>query len=226
MKHKLFPIMNVKKTTIIIITILLLLLVGCQGTTQPAPSPQPQLADPTAVPVEVVQETDAAVLLETYHAEFNAGNIDGVTALVSDDFTMSIVYGSADDPVFQGKEALAELLGSTQEDNFHLTVNDLQVAGDQITFTFSGLGNGLRQLGVGPEVGTAEATIQDDLIESITYTVDPEWVAAADAAEAALQQEAMIALIELSITHISPREAGWDKLQVHQIEFGRKANIV
>jgi hypothetical protein len=144
---------------------------------------------PTAAPVmttqPAVQSPDPMAVIQAFHSEFNAGNADSALEMLADGAVIKIVYGKSDDPVLE-KDAFREVIESSSQDHFTIDASDYQVSDGRVTFRYSGFGDGLKELGVGPEVGSAEAVIQDGKIQSITYTVDPEWVAKADAAEAAL----------------------------------------
>jgi hypothetical protein len=154
------------------------------GACQPAAPTLPVETPPELSGIDTTPG-DLIGVVETFHREFNAWNTAGIEPVTSDDVVLKIVYGTSDDPVFEGQDGLGDLVNSVRDDNFLLEIADLQAAGQQVTFTYSGIGDGLRELGVGPEVGSGTATVVDGLITSLTYTADPEWVSRADAAEAA-----------------------------------------
>jgi hypothetical protein len=177
--------MSAFRSLLAFLLLAVLILTACTPETVIPPNP-PAPTVQSVVPTQpAVESPDPVAVIQTFHSEFNAGNADGALEVLADEAVIKIVYGKSDDPVL-GKDAFREVIVSSSQDHFMIEASDYQVSDEKVTFRYSGIGDGLKELGVGPEVGSAEAVIQNGEIQSLTYTVDPEWVAKADAAEAAL----------------------------------------
>ena len=98
------------------------------------------------------QNRDSLSALQLFHTEFNTDNEDAALALMTDDIVFRIVYhNDADDPNFQGQTGVRELLESSKADHFQIEAKNYQVAGDKVTFDYSGIGDLLRELDAGAE---------------------------------------------------------------------------
>lgn len=121
------------------------------------------------------QANDAAAVVHSFHAALNAYATGEITPLVSDDFVLKIVYGGPDDVTLTGKQELLDFVEGVKQDNFQLSVSDVAVEGTRVTGKYSGDGDQIRAVGIGPEIGTVEAVVENGVLQSITYTVDPDY---------------------------------------------------
>lgn len=140
-----------------------------------------------ASPSVSAEASDPVSLVQQWVAGLDSYNADAMTKLVGDDFEMKIIYGKPDDPVISGKQGVSDLVEGCQKDKFLLTVTDLTADGNHVKGKYSGIGDDIRSKNVGPEIGTIDGIIENGLIKSLTFTVDPDFVKRYDAAAAVLQ---------------------------------------
>ena len=110
---------------------------------------------------------------------------------------------------------MRELLESSKADHFQIEAKNYQVAGDKVTFDYSGIGDSLRELGAGAEYGTGEAVMQGGRIKSLIYKADPintatidAAIAAAESAQTEEQNKTEIASSVLEFPYGNANEAG------------------
>jgi LPXTG-motif cell wall-anchored protein len=161
------------KRMLVLMTIAFLLAVG-SGMTAPRPLE--------------AQAEDPADALAAFTQAFNAYDAAAATNLVTEEFVLKIVYGTPDDPLFNGIEGLTQLVNAVRDDKFQLSVADLTVDGTRVMGTYSGEGDQIRAVGIGPEVGTIEANVENGLLTALTFTIDPEYNARFETAVAAQEQ--------------------------------------
>jgi steroid delta-isomerase-like uncharacterized protein len=190
--------MNKKGVFFMILVGLIWLLAACQQSPQTA---RPEAVEgvttvPVSDPMTPSDSTQEAIaLVQAYHDAFNAYDLNGIQALITDDFVLSINFGLEENPVFNGKEPLAELVDSVKADNWQISVSDLKADGPVVLGNYSGNGDSLSELNVGMEYGTLEAVVENGRIQSLSYVNDPRFAVASTLAEKQQIEEANLALV-------------------------------
>jgi steroid delta-isomerase-like uncharacterized protein len=146
-------------------------------------------------------------VVEKFHEALNAYDAAAVEALVTDDFSLHIVYGYGEEPLqivpggegltdpFVDRAALAGMVGEgLPADNWQMQVSNLRADAGMVSGDYSGAGDYLRSLGIGEEYGSVEAEVAGGLLRSITYTNSPVFTLAAAVAE---QRQAEAANLEI-----------------------------
>lgn len=161
-----------------------------------------------AIPPEAI---DPASVVELWTKAFNAGDADALQAVMADDIALKLVSGAPDDPTFEGKEAVLAVMASSGEDHFTLEMSSFLSDGAMLMGTYSGIGDDIRAHNVGPEIGAVEALVEEGLIKTISFIIDPEFNAAYEAADAKLQALQGLSPIEIV-------QAAYDALAAGDLE--------
>lgn len=100
--------------------------------------------------------TDPAAVLQAYFEALGAGDVEGAQALVTDDATFNILGNE-----LSGKGQIQEYNQEAVLDNPSFELSNIQVDGDQVTYT--------NRVTIGSQIFTltSEAVVQDGKIVSI-----------------------------------------------------------
>lgn len=155
------------------------------------------------------QETDPVSVIEALAEYLDAWDLDGVLSLYADDVVVTVTPGANGPPdVYNGKEEVRGWLESFSDQNFKIEYEIVSVEGDTVTLAVQTWMDTTRQLGIAPLTGTEVHVIRDGKVQSYSYTMSEESMAAFAAAMAALPetgggafpiQELMLVLGGLSV---------------------------
>jgi ketosteroid isomerase-like protein len=120
---------------------------------------------------------DPVSVLKDYDAAWNAHDVEGVMAFVTDDAVVRLEPAPPDEfgGVYRGKEQIRAGYVEPLMAGFHVDSRDHQVAGhqegvgDRVIWTASVSGDFFRQMGAEPPVeSNAEAVVEADKLKSCT----------------------------------------------------------
>jgi LPXTG-motif cell wall-anchored protein len=135
------------------------------------------------------QETDPASLC--YDAErlaaFGNGDFDTLLAVWADDAVQTIVVGDSVE-TYTGKDEIRAYWEELLAGGFSMEATVQSVEGNTVTAESKTWSNDTRALGVAPLVGTEVCAVQDGRVQSMTWTMSEESLAALGAALATLPQ--------------------------------------
>ena len=133
------------------------------------------------------QETDPVAVIEELAGYMNVWDLDSVMSLYADDIVVTMTPGANGPPdVFTGKEEVRAFLESYNDQNFKVEYEIVSVEGDTVTLTVQSWTDDTRQLGIAPLTGTEVHVIQNGKVQSYSWTMSEESMAAFSAAMAAL----------------------------------------
>lgn len=155
------------------------------------------------------QETDPVSVIEAMAEYLAAWDLDGVISMYADDIVVTVTPGANGPPdVYTGKDEVRGWLESFNDQNFKVEYEIVSVEGDTVTLAVQTWTDATRQLGIAPIAGTEVHIIRDGKVQSYTWTMSEESMAAYAAAMAALPetgggafpiQELMLVLGGLSV---------------------------
>jgi hypothetical protein len=136
------------------------------------------------------QETDPASVVMAEVEAMNAGDIDAVLALYTDDAVIKLVPPIPPDSpdTYTGEAEIRAWFEELVAVNFTMEVEILQVEGDTVTTNCQTWMDPTRQLGVAPLEATLVYTVQDGKITGWTWTASGESLAKLGAALAGLPE--------------------------------------
>jgi ketosteroid isomerase-like protein len=122
------------------------------------------------------QETDPASVVMAEVEAMNAGDIDAILDLYTDDVVAKLVPPVPPDSpdTYAGKAALRAWFEELMTVNFTMEVEILEVEGDTVTTKCLTWMDPTRQLGVAPLEATLVYTVQDGKIRGWTWTATEE----------------------------------------------------
>lgn len=121
------------------------------------------------------QAMDPMTVFNTFHAAVNAHDMDAALALIAPDAVVQ--FPNQPPPnVFKGTQEIRTWLEADFAQHIYVVTENVQVAGERVTWTARVDVDDLRPLGI-TLVGTAEATIQDGKFTSFSYTLTDETLA-------------------------------------------------
>jgi ketosteroid isomerase-like protein len=134
------------------------------------------------------QEADPRAVIEALLERFDARDWDGWLSLFADDAVYNLVMGS-DTVTMTGKAEIRAWLDSMKTDpELRLEAEIISVEGETVTLEVKTWMEYSVQLGIAPVVATEVVTVRDGKIQSSTWTMSEESLAALAAAMAALPE--------------------------------------
>jgi len=124
---------------------------------------------------ESLAKLNATFLVIAFHEANNDHDMDAMLAFFTDDAVANFPGQSPD--VYAGKEQIRTWLQNDFADNIHIDVENLQVAGDKLTWIGKISTDSLRELGIDSLESIGEAVVQEGKIKSFTATFPPESLA-------------------------------------------------
>jgi hypothetical protein len=143
-----------------------------------------------ALPLAVhAQETDPVAVTRLMAEYLAAWDIDNYLSLFADDIVVTMIPGnSGPQDVYTGKAELRALLDGARAQNLEFEYEIASVEGDTVTLEVKSWMDYSRALGIAPIINTEVYTIRDGKIQTWTYTMSEESMAALAAAMAALPE--------------------------------------
>jgi hypothetical protein len=132
-----------------------------------------------SIPAEMI---DPASVVELWTKAFNERDEAALRAVMADDIVMKIVYGTPEDPMLSGPDEVLSVMEGSNEDNFTLELGMLLSDGVAVVGDYSGIGDEIRSLEIGPEFGRIEAVTENGKVKMLTFTPDAEFNEKYDAA--------------------------------------------
>lgn len=122
-----------------------------------------------------VDKTD---IVDAYRTAYNAGDVDGVMSLLSDDaiFRVSGVFN------FQGQEAIRNVAGFDSALHTTMTMREISTAGDTVSCTLIETNDWLELTGIDSAVYSAQFVVVDGSISAILAESSPSTAEAMSAA--------------------------------------------
>jgi hypothetical protein len=126
---------------------------------------------------QMSQKIDPKIWLDAVDAQWNAHNLDAVTAFFTDDAVVRFVppLPGAPDPIV-GKAQIRTVIGSLLP-GFHVKSSDHQMNDNQVNWQATASNDAFRGLGLNSVSGSGEAVLDGDKIKSFTIEFTQETVA-------------------------------------------------
>ena len=121
------------------------------------------------------QPTDPRAVFDAFHAAVNAHDVDAALAFFADDAVVE--FPNQPPPnVFRGTQEIRAWLQGDADQNIAVQTENVQVAGEHITWTVRVDIADLRPLGI-TLVGSAEATVREGKFTTFSFTLSDETLA-------------------------------------------------
>lgn len=135
------------------------------------------------------QETDPVAVVEAGAEYLAAWDLDGLMTFYADDIVVTVTPGASGPPdVYTGKAEVRAWLESLADQNFEYEYRVVSVEGETVTLAVKTWMDSTRQLGIAPVTATEVHTVRDGKVQSFTWTMSDESMAAYMAAMAALPE--------------------------------------
>jgi hypothetical protein len=137
-----------------------------------------------ALPVALhAQETDPLSFINSWVEALNAGDIDAALSYLADDAVVQILPPApGTSGVFSGKGEIRGWYETVVGQHGMTTLSDCQVDGETVTCVNTYAEDSFRSLGIDSVVGEWVAVVQDGKLQSYTFTMSDESLAALMAA--------------------------------------------
>jgi hypothetical protein len=137
-----------------------------------------------ALPVALyAQEPDPMSTISAWVEALNAGDIDGALSYLADDAVVQILPPApGTSGVFTGKEEVRGWYDSVVGQNGVTTLSDCQIEGETVTCVNTYAEDSFRSLGIDSVVGEWVAVVREGKLQSYTFTMSEESLAALMAA--------------------------------------------